>query len=133
MIRVYLPIILHSHPYGPVPLDYDDGTSTVKAGKGSTALRKDAPFSDNELETIKRVVNRWKKCNGTETVGNGNPILASFATKLLPYIGLGTGGMERFCSDRLKLKIFYLTLALKMDKIELYFVKYSQIGVKNAY
>jgi hypothetical protein len=41
--------------------------------------------------------------------------------------------MERFCSDRLKLKIIYLTLALKMDKIELYFVKYSQIGVKNAY
>jgi len=45
-------------PYGPVPQDYDDGTSTAKAGEGLTSLLKDTPFSDNKLETINRVVNR---------------------------------------------------------------------------
>src|SRR6056297_216070 len=71
-------------PYGPVPQDYklvlekserdgyietqdyDDGTSTVKAGKSSTKLLKEAHFSDNELETINRVINGWKNATAQE-------------------------------------------------------------------
>ncbi|MCF7949234.1 MAG: DUF4065 domain-containing protein [Spirochaetia bacterium] len=71
-------------PYGPVPQeykmlleraerngfietrDYDDGTSTIEAGVCAQKLLKKNSFSDDEIETIKKVINRWNKATAQE-------------------------------------------------------------------
>ena len=71
-------------PYGPVPQeykklleaaerngyietrDYDDGSSTIEAGAGVQKLLKEHSFSDDEIETIKKVINRWNKATAQE-------------------------------------------------------------------